>query len=221
MSLYIPLCEKGDFDLEIMDLGRISYTEAYKLQLDMWEKRVKGEIPDTLVLCEHDPVFTVGRRGPSEIPEKLGDVPMVKVERGGSITYHGPGQVMGYIFVDASTPKYFGPKKIYEYLGNGLIQTCKAFSVETEMRSDPRGLWTKEAPGRKLGSFGIAIRSNVTFHGFCLNVEPNFEHFKMISPCDLSPTIMSSVNKERSSFPMDKVSLKDAKDVVIQYFISN
>ena len=207
--------------MEIIHLDKISYEEAYEFQLKTWKLRVEEKIPDTLIICEHDPVFTIGRKGPQNPPPSLADIPIVPVERGGSITYHGPGQIMGYLIADSRNPNFFGPKKIYSFLGDALIYICSHFKVNAEMLVDPRGLWTKSDPRRKLGSFGIAIRSNVTFHGFCLNVSPNFDHFALISPCDLSPSVMSSLNKERNLIAENQVSLKEVKDLVLKYFLSS
>jgi lipoate-protein ligase B len=189
----------------------MDYREMWKLQRDLVEMRRTGVFDsDVFFLLEHTPVFTLGRRGGREnltvSEERLeqAGIPVVHVERGGNITHHGPGQLVGYPIVDLHRAKL----KVAEYvhaLEEVMIRTAARFGVQAVRNPLNRGVW---AGSRKLGSIGIAIRRGITFHGFAFNVNTSLEPFCWINPCGLEGISMTSLERELSCrIEMDEVRL--------------
>ncbi|MDP2314010.1 MAG: lipoyl(octanoyl) transferase LipB [Pseudomonadota bacterium] len=171
-------------------LGRIGYAEAWALQKGLVEQRANGEIGDTVIVCEHDPVYTVGRRRDAMANVLApGDVPVVEVERGGDVTWHGPGQVVVYPILQLEGAGRDLHAHMHR-LEDLMIEVCADFGVVAGR--DPRntGVWHG---GRKLGSVGIACRRWVTWHGLALNVDPDLGYFERINPCGFDATIMTSL----------------------------
>lgn len=175
--------------IEIIDLGRIHYEKAWQLQLDFVKKRVKGDAPDLLILCEHEPVYTFGTGSGGVVPGNL-PFPAYRVERGGKGTYHGPGQLVLYPIVKLSKPNVTGFLRNFEHWLLSLIQN---FNLSPEPRLGETGLWVKN---RKIASIGIAVKQWVTFHGAALNVNPDLAHFEAIHPCGYSPSVITSISEE-------------------------
>lgn len=177
----------------VIQPGRISYTEAHALQKDLVERRAKGEIGDAVIVCEHDPVYTVGRRRDAMdnvlVP---GDVPVVEVERGGDVTWHGPGQVVVYpiLLLDGVKRDLHAHMHRLEDL---MIDVCADFGLAVGRDERNTGVWHG---GRKLGSVGIACRRWVTWHGLALNVNPDLAYFQRINPCGFDATVMTSLSRE-------------------------
>ncbi|MFN7142388.1 MAG: lipoyl(octanoyl) transferase LipB [Myxococcota bacterium] len=177
----------------VIQPGRISYTEAHALQKDLVERRAKGEIGDAVIVCEHDPVYTVGRRRDAMdnvlVP---GDVPVVEVERGGDVTWHGPGQVVVYpiLLLDGVKRDLHAHMHRLEDL---MIDVCADFGLAVGRDERNTCVWHG---GRKLGSVGIACRRWVTWHGLALNVNPDLAYFQRINPCGFDATVMTSLSRE-------------------------
>jgi lipoyl(octanoyl) transferase len=178
-------------------LGTIEYGVAYALQQKLVEERRVGQIPDTLLLCEHPDVITVGRRQAAQAHILEPRFPVFEIERGGDVTYHGPGQLVGYpiVFLEGAERDLHGYLRALE---EGLIALCAACGVAAGRRPGYTGVWTmeKEAEQRKLASIGIAVRRWVTFHGFALNVTTDLTRFQTIHPCGFQAAIMTSLLKE-------------------------
>lgn len=182
-----------------LDLPRIDYGEAWNLQTRLVESRKSRAIgSDIFLLLEHPPVFTLGRRGGREnltvsedFLEKSG-VPIFHVERGGDITYHGPGQLVGYAIVDLHAAR-FGITEFVERLEEVMIRTAASWGVASERDSRNRGVWVGNS---KLGSIGIAVRRGITFHGFAFNVNVGLEPFGWINPCGLKGIGVTSLARE-------------------------
>jgi lipoate-protein ligase B len=181
----------------ILDLGLIDYKKAWDLQHDLWSRRVEGELPDLLLLLEHPHVVTLGRRGDrshlvvsAEILEAM-EIPIFHVERGGDITYHGPGQMVVYPILGL---KDYGYRLIryVDQLEEVILRVLKDFGIEG--RRDPlnRGVWVKE---EKIASVGVAIKRWVSFHGFSLNYETDLKYFNLIHPCGLEEKKMTTMAK--------------------------
>jgi lipoate-protein ligase B len=173
--------------------GRIPYAEAWALQKRLVEDRAAGAISDTVIVCEHDPVYTVGRRRDAMANVLApGDVPVVEVERGGDVTWHGPGQVVVYpiLLLEGEGRDLHAHMHRLEDL---MIAVCAAWGIAAGR--DPRntGAWVG---GRKIGSVGIACRRWVTYHGLALNVDPDLSYFQRINPCGFDATIMTSMARE-------------------------
>jgi lipoate-protein ligase B len=171
----------------IIDLGVMEYKRAWDLQHDLWSKRVDGVLPDLLLLLEHPHVITLGRRGnrshlivSSEVLEGM-KIPVFHVERGGDITYHGPGQMVVYPIFDL---KDYGYRLIryIDQLENVIIEVLRDFGIEGGKDPSNRGVWVN---GDKVASIGVAIKRWVSLHGFSLNYETDLKYFDLIHPCGL------------------------------------
>jgi lipoate-protein ligase B len=175
--------------IPVYDLGRVPYREALAFQHRAVEMRSRDEAPDVLYLVEHDPVLTIGRSGH---PENLRagtkelrrrGIEIVSVERGGDVTYHGPGQIVGYPIV--SLDGLPGGRDLHRYLRDleqVLIETLDSFGLPAGRRPPYTGVWVGE---RKVAAIGVAVRRWVTFHGFALNLDPDLGHFDLIHPCGI------------------------------------
>lgn len=185
--------------LLVRDLGRRPYAEVLELQRDLCRRRGAGEdAEDVLLLVEHDPVVTLGRGTrasslpfpPAEL-ERRG-IPVVEVERGGDVTYHGPGQLVGYPILDLGAHR----RDLHWYLRSledALILALGRLGVEAERRRGLTGVWTA---GRKIASIGIHVKRWVTLHGFALNVTTDLAAFDLIVPCGIENVVMTSVAEE-------------------------
>jgi len=195
------------------DLGLLDYEKAHELQLRLVAARAAGAIPsDIFLLTEHAPVFTLGRRGGREnliVSELLlseAQIPVIHVERGGDITFHGPGQLVGYPILDLRAAKLTVTGYV-QRLEEVMIRTAACFGVHATRNPLNHGIWVG---GRKLGSLGIAIRRGITFHGFALNVNVALEPFGWINPCGLQGVEMTSLERESTLRP----TLKEAREQI-------
>ncbi len=172
----------------LLDLGRVEYGSALRLQKELVQKRVRGEIPDALLLLEHDHVITLGRKTtPANFRPQ--NIPVFQVERGGDATYHGPGQLVGYPIV---LLKDHDVRRHVRTMEEAVIRTSAAFGVEAGRVEGHPGVWVG---GKKLASIGVAVTDWVTFHGFALNVDTDMSFFELIRPCGLDPGTMTSMQK--------------------------
>jgi lipoate-protein ligase B len=185
--------------LLVQDLGRRGYGEVLELQRTMCRQRIAGEIAeDVLLLVEHDPVVTLGRGTrveslPLPRPElERRGVEVFEVERGGDVTFHGPGQLVGYPVLDLRHHR----EDLHWYLRRlegGLIGGLGRLGVTAGPNPGLTGVWTR---GRKIASIGIHVKQWVTFHGFALNVSTDLSYFDLIVPCGIRDVIMTSVAAE-------------------------
>ncbi len=173
----------------LMDLGLVEYREAWELQRYLVCKRLENSLPDVLLLLEHPPVYTVGRRGTTSGLEGLG-IPVHEVERGGEVTYHGSGQLVGYPIMALSRGK-LDVKGYVADVENVLILTVASFGIEGE-RGPHSGLWVGP---KKLASIGVAVKQYVTYHGFALNVNVDLSPFRRIRPCGIQGTRITSLKE--------------------------
>ena len=178
----------------VVDLGLVDYGEAWALQKRLVERRAVGEIPDVLLLLEHPHVVTLGRRGTRD--DVLDpSLPVIEVERGGEATYHGPGQLVGYPIVKLADR--LDVKRYVRDLEEVLIRASRALGVAADRDPRQSGVW---AHGRKLGSIGVAVHRDVTYHGFAHNVNTDLSYFGKIRPCGFDGSIMTSMAAELGSF---------------------
>lgn len=176
-------------DAALLDLGRRDYQETLELQRRRVEERIAGRVPDALLLVEHPHVITLGRRLASRTHVLRQDMPIVEVERGGDVTYHGPGQLVGYPVLALDGEE----RDLHAYLRRleeGLIHVLRELGLEGRRRPGWTGVWLGEA---KVASIGIAVRRWVTFHGFALNVATDLSRFSSIQPCGLDWQVMTSL----------------------------
>lgn len=177
--------------LQRLDLGFRGYAETLALQEDLVARRARGEIEDTLLLVEHPPVVTLGRRARRE---DVGDpgVPLFEVARGGEATYHGPGQVVGYPILRLDVVRT-SLRRFLRDLEETLIRALGDFGIAGDRREGLTGVWVGE---RKIASIGVAVRRWVSYHGFALNVKPQSAAFDRIRPCGLDPKVYTSMAAE-------------------------
>lgn len=178
--------------LAIEEWGRVPYADAHARQLDLVERRARGEIGDVLVLCEHDPVVTLGRgTDPADVLDRR--FPVVATERGGEATYHGPGQLVGYLV--RLLPE--GRRDLHAHLRalEGIVIDALAeFGVEGRRKPGATGVWVAEGGAeRKIASLGVAAKAWTTFHGFAWNVATDLSHFAAINPCGFDASVMTSL----------------------------
>jgi lipoyl(octanoyl) transferase len=178
--------------LLVLDWGRTEYRAALARQHELVADRIAGRVPDTLVLTEHDPVVTLGRGSrPENVLQK--SVPIVEVERGGDVTWHGPGQVVGYV-VRLLPPERRDLVAHLRGIEDLVIDALARFAIAGARAEGKTGVWVKQADGlRKIASIGIAARSWCTFHGFALNVECDLAAFRAINPCGFDASVMTSL----------------------------
>ncbi|MFN0145536.1 MAG: lipoyl(octanoyl) transferase LipB [Dehalococcoidia bacterium] len=200
----------------VYQLGTTGYGQVHKLQRRIQLQRREGKGEDTLLLTEHHPVFTLGRSHP--VPdlkpnadvEALRAIEVVQTERGGDITYHGPGQLVAYGIIDLKG----WDLKVLDYL-SGLEETVIAVLADWGLRGEraagSRGVWVA---GRKIASVGLNVRRWVTMHGIALNVDPDLGHFGLINPCGMKDIEMTSLAREME----EPVSISQAADAFVFHF---
>lgn len=199
--------------LAVLDWGRTDYRAAWTRQDALVTRRIAGEIGDTLVLTEHDPVFTIGlRRGAethllwNEAQRAQEGVAVVNTNRGGDITYHGPGQIVGYPIVSLDAHR-----DLHAYLRlleQVVIDALGAFGLTAERREGQTGIWIGR---RKIAAIGVAVRRWVAYHGFALNVNPDLRHFGGIVPCGIASAdgTVTSLEVERGR-PVEAAAVRAA-----------
>ena len=175
--------------MEIRDLGLREYVEVWNLQKEMVERRQRGEIADTVLLCEHPPVYTRGRSSKAPVPPRLPH-PLHTIERGGDLTYHGPGQLVGYPILDLAALG-LRPRSYLRALEETLRRAVRPLGVEAQILRGFTGLWTR---GKKIASIGVAVSGGVSYHGFALNVTCDLSPFRAIYPCNLQPEQLGTIS---------------------------
>jgi lipoyl(octanoyl) transferase len=184
--------------MQRVDLGEIPYSEALSRMPEWVEERREGRAPDRIFLLNHPPVITYGKHTPrSDLPADTDWLPLIPVDRGGHATYHGPGQLIGYLVMDLHDR--FGPADVVRWLENALIDGLAALGFATVRRDTPRGenslvgVWTPDHA--KLVSIGMRIRGGITSHGFALNVDPDLTVFDRFTACRLDGVEMTSLRR--------------------------
>jgi len=178
-------------DLAVRQLGRLAYGEALALQHALRSARQAGAAGDTLLLLEHDPVYTRGRRDRRPVPD-LG-IPVVDVDRGGKLTYHGPGQLTGYAIMATDDVVAF-----VRTMERAIVAALAEEGVGARSRSaegpDYTGVWVED---RKIASIGVHVQRGVTTHGFAVNVDNDLAPFTWVNPCGFDGSVMTSLARER------------------------
>ncbi|MDH3623523.1 MAG: lipoyl(octanoyl) transferase LipB [Myxococcales bacterium] len=179
-------------------LGLIDYDEAHALQKELQAKRIAGQIADTVLMLEHDPVITLGRSAREQhllaSPEtlKAQGVSVHEVGRGGDVTYHGPGQLVAYPIIDLK-PNRRDVRKYVWSLEETMIRTCADFGLDASRIEGLNGTWVKD---HKIGAVGVRISRWVTMHGLALNVSTDLSHFDLIVPCGIQDKAVTSISVE-------------------------
>ena len=190
--------------LEAVWLGRRPYRDVWALQKELAAARADGTIGDRLLLVEHDPVLTLGRNAdPSHVlaaPDDLArrGIDVIRVERGGEVTYHGPGQLVAYPILALSRRGLF-LRPLVRALEAAMVETCAAFGIAAASRDGHPGCWIDSdgvAP-RKIGALGIRVERGVSYHGIALNVVPDLRDFELIDACGMPGVVSTSIAHER------------------------
>jgi lipoate-protein ligase B len=200
----------------VLKLGLMEYQEAYKLQRILHHQRVEGKISDVLLLLEHPPTITIGKSGTLDnvlvSRERLAQqgISLFFIERGGDVTYHGPGQLVGYPILDLRERR----KDLHRYVYNleeVILQTLRDFSIDADRDEGHPGVWVKE---EEIAAIGLSLRRWVSMHGFALNVNIDLEHFSFINPCGFSDRRATSMSKILGSH----VPMQEATNSLISHF---
>jgi lipoate-protein ligase B len=188
--------------VELSWLGRRDYRDVWALQKRLAAARADGLIADQLLLVEHEPVLTLGRGADaghvlaSDAALAARGIEVIRVERGGEVTYHGPGQLVGYPIV-ALTRRGLLLRPFVRALEAAMIDACAALGVQAMRRDGHPGCWV-EADGapRKIGALGIRVERGVTYHGIALNVDPDLDDFRLIDACGMPGVVSTSIAHE-------------------------
>ena len=205
-----------EFNHNILDLGKSHYNEAWQLQKKLQSKRISGEIDDQLLLVEHFPVYTLGKNAPAEhlLINKSEEISIVQSDRGGNVTFHGPGQIVGYPILDLNNYR----KSITWYmreLEQVIINILKDYGIKAERKKGLTGVWVND---KKIAALGIRISRWVTMHGFSLNINPDLKYYQGIIPCGISQYgVTSMANILGNSAP----KMSEIKEKIVSQFISN
>jgi lipoyl(octanoyl) transferase len=183
-------------ELQVQRLGLVDYQEAWAMQREIHARVVEGTAPDTLLLLEHPPVYTAGKRTlPHERP--FDGTPVVDVDRGGKITWHGPGQLVGYPIVRLPDP--VDVVAHVRRLEAALIDVCSDLGLVTERVEGRSGVWVRadaRGPDRKVAAIGVRVARGVTMHGFALNCDPDMSAFANMIPCGIVDAGAGSLSEE-------------------------
>jgi lipoyl(octanoyl) transferase len=226
----VPSRTTRDQPLEAEWLGRVAYRDAWRLQHELVAERAAGRIADRLLLLEHPAVLTLGRQAdeghviaPRAELERRG-IEVIRVERGGEVTYHGPGQLVAYPII-AIAERALLLRPLVRALEGAMVETCAAFAVTAERRDGHPGCWC-DAHGpnpRKIGALGIRVERGVTYHGIALNVDPHLGDFGLIDACGMPGVESTSISRELGHVRMHdtEAALRDAAHVFARAFASN
>ena len=194
--------------INCQSLGLIDYEEALAIQRQLHQEVVDQISASSLLLLQHPPVFTAGRRTlDSERP--IDGSKVIDVDRGGKITFHGPGQIVGYPIVKLKKPN--DVVGFVRQLEKALIQICQDFNIKGQTYCERSGVWVRDERGdRKIAAIGIRVAKGVTMHGFALNVNPDLSFFDRIIPCGIADAQVTSMEKELNR----SISLEQVQEVV-------
>ena len=187
-------------------LGRIGYRDAWAVQKELVDQRAAGAIEDHLLLLEHEPVLTLGRQAdeahvlasPRELRRR--EIEVIRVERGGEVTYHGPGQLVAYPIIRLADRGIL-VRPLVTALEASMIETCAALGVAAFRRDGHPGCWIEDDPGRgrphrKIGALGVRIERGVSYHGIALNIDVDLRDFDLIDPCGMPGLVSTSIAEE-------------------------
>ncbi len=197
--------------MDVRDLGRIDYADAVILQDELVAARLREDIPDTLLLLEHPPVITLGRRATLDdvfLPEaalRQRGIALERTTRGGLVTYHGPGQLVGYPIVKLRARGLTVPCYV-RALELAIISALASLGIDARIDAGHVGVWTDQG---KIAAIGVAQRHGVTLHGFAVNLQPDLAHFQLINPCGIGALGVTSA-AAILGYPVDVNQFKSA-----------
>ena len=200
--------------IDILDLGLSPFKEVWDLQKELVKKRQNGQIKDTLILAEHEPVYTLGKNANENhiLQNSPRDVKTYQIERGGDVTFHGPGQLVGYPIMDLHNYN----KSISCYmrsLEQLIIDTLAEFRVTAERKDGLTGVWVGD---EKIAALGVRVTRWITMHGFALNVSPDLTYYSGIIPCGIFEYGVTSM----ANLLADEVTIDSVKQVLTEKFMN-
>jgi lipoyl(octanoyl) transferase len=212
-------------ELEVSWLGRLDYGKAWDLQHEMVARRAAGEIPDQLLLVEHEPVLTLGRQSdPAHIRATSGEladrgIEVIRVERGGEVTYHGPGQLVAYPIVRLADRGLL-IRPFVRLLEDAVTETAARYGVSAGRREGLPGVWCAPESDRprKLGALGLRVERGVSYHGIALNVTTDLADFDLIDPCGMPAAEVTSIARELRWTGANALPSTDSVEQAAGYF---
>ena len=201
--------------LSIQRVGLLGYEEALELQRKIHSEVASAVRSNSLLLLEHPSVYTAGKRT-TDLERPTDGTPVINVDRGGKITWHGPGQLIGYPIVKLAKPfELVGFVRVIE---EGLMTVCREFGIDTQQISGRSGVWVHDERGdRKIAAIGIRVAQGVSMHGFALNVNPELAAFNRIIPCGINDAAVTSMADELSR----DISVNEVIPVVEKYLLES
>ena len=199
----------------ILDLGKSHYNDAWELQKRLQSQRISGQIDDQLLLVEHFPVYTLGKNTPKEhlLTKESDNISIIQTDRGGDITFHGPGQLVGYPILDLNQYK----RSISWYmreLEQLIIDVLKEYDINAGRKKGLTGVWVK---GKKIAALGVRISKWVTMHGFSLNINPDLKYYQGIIPCGITEYGVTSMADLLND---DVPNMSEIKYTLVKHFIA-
>ena len=219
--------------VHLLQLGRVSFDEGLRVQRELIAARKAGAIADTLVLLEHPPVLTLGRNARREHVLASDDllrargVALHEINRGGDVTYHGPGQLVGYPILDlrgdlpGKKGPHLGPVDYVRLLEEVLIRACREFGVPAQRVAGRTGVWTVGGGSvleKKIAAIGVHVSCGITSHGFALNVTTDLRDFEWIVPCGIADRAPTSLELEVDSPPVLAPTMDNARNAISRSF---
>ena len=203
--------EISDISIELQRLGLVPYEEALANQRLIHSEVAQAIRPNTLILLEHPSVYTAGKRT-TESEKPSDGTPVIGVDRGGKITWHGPGQLVGYPIVKLAKPTEL--VGFVREIEAGLIRVCSEFGITSQRVDGRSGVWIRDSNGdRKIAAIGIRVAQGVSMHGFALNVNPDLDAFNRIIPCGIDDAAVTSMAQELSR----DITIEEVIPVVEKY----
>ena len=219
--------------IHLLQLGRVSYAKGLRIQAELIAARKAGSIGDTLVLLEHPPVLTLGRNArrdnilaSNEFLASKG-VQVHEVNRGGDVTYHGPGQLVGYPIVDlrgdlpGKKGPHLGPVDFVRLMEEAIIRSCRNFGVQAQRICGRTGVWTLAGGSvleKKIAAIGVHVSQGITSHGFALNVTTDLRDFDWIVPCGIADRVATSLELEVDDPPALAPTMDNARNSIARNF---
>ncbi|MEZ9656138.1 lipoyl(octanoyl) transferase LipB [Vibrio splendidus] len=195
--------------LIVKKLGRQDYEPVWKAMHKFTDERTEEDV-DQIWLVEHNPVFTQGQAGKAEHVLNAGDIPVIQSDRGGQVTYHGPGQLVAYFLINIRRKK-FGVRDLVTHIENLVINTLRAYNIDSTARPDAPGVYVD---GKKICSLGLRIRRGCSFHGLALNVDMDLSPFLRINPCGYQGMEMAQVSQLGGPSELENVEQQLIQELV-------
>lgn len=197
--------------IQIKDLGMQDYVETYNAMCDFNNQRDSGT-EDQIWLLEHPPVYTLGLSGKSEHLLNTADIPVIKTDRGGQVTYHGPGQLIAYLLIDLNRRPY-AIKKLVSLMETSVIEYINDCGIKSERKSGAPGVYVH---GQKIAALGVRVRKGGTYHGLALNINMDLKPFEGINPCGYKGMVCTQLKHYKKDITLAEVKMK-LPDYLVKY----